>query len=412
MGYVRNFAGLTTDQIETLASIFRNDGATVEVLDDEGAFRISVSYPEPWATTSSSAATVTSALEGETVGWQGLIDLYKSHLGYTLPQKVATLSQWILESGRGRSELATRHINYAGLKFRERMRGFAEPVDYNASDGLDTYCKFSSPAAFITGYWRFIESGPYDGYEAFRDDSAGYIRHIAPKFAADQAYIEKVFGLFDEAKGLLNSSGAGGAASFTDASMQMKLAVVVGHNSRSPGAYAVSPIGQSEFDFNNTVADSMIAEASHYNLEVKRFNRVASGSYSGEIADVYGLVKRWGADAAIELHFNSLNSESTGTEALHAANAAQGRSLAIKLVGTMSDVLALKIRHGDGLKPCISTDRGYASLVAIPTTPTVLVEPFFGSNRNDCIKAAAVGPAGLARAYLRGVRDWAVTTVS
>lgn len=412
MGYMRNFAGLTKDQIEVLGNVFRNDGATVEVIDDEGAFRIAVSYSEPWTITSASGdSSGTGGAGSETEGWQGLVDVYKANTGYTSAQKTATLSQWILESGRGKSELAIRHNNFGGLKYRERMSGFAEPVDYLASDGLDTYCKFSSPAAFIAGYWRFIDSGPYDGYATFKNDAAGYIRHIAPKYAADASYVAKVLSLFAESEGLLKSSGLGSGPPAADTTTDMKLAVVVGHNSKSPGASAVSPISQSEFDFNNTVADSMIAEASHYNLQVKRFNRVASGSYSDEIADVYALVKQWGADVAVELHFNSLNSESTGTEVLHAANAAQSRSLASKLVGTISDVLGLKIRHGDGLKPCVPNDRGYASLVAL-SVPTVLVEPFFGSNQSDCIKAAAAGPAGLARAYLRGVRDWAVTTVS
>lgn len=411
MGYMRNFAGLTKDQVELLGSLFRNDGATVEVIDDEGAFRISVSYLEPWTTSLGSSDNSPSGATGnETEGWQGLIDVYRADAGYTSAQKTATLSQWILESGRGKSELAIRHKNFGGLKYRERMKGFAEPVDYMASDGVDTYCKFSSPAAFIAGYWRFIDSGPYDGYAAFKDDAAGYIRHIAPKYAADASYVTKVLSLFGEAEGLLKSQGIGSGPPQAGVTSDMKLAVVVGHNSKSPGASAVSPIGQSEFDFNNTVADSMVAEASHYNLQVKRFNRVASGSYSSEIADVYALVKEWGADVAVELHFNSLNGESTGTEVLHAVNAVRSRSLALKLVGTISDVLGLKIRHGDGLKPCVPNDRGYASLVAL-SIPTVLVEPFFGSNKNDCMKAAAAGQGGLARAYLRGVRDWAVAQV-
>ena len=32
--------------------------------------------------------------------------------------KAVTLAQWMLESARGNSQLATRHYNFAGLKWR------------------------------------------------------------------------------------------------------------------------------------------------------------------------------------------------------------------------------------------------------------------------------------------------------
>ncbi|NJR67063.1 MAG: glucosaminidase domain-containing protein [Leptolyngbyaceae cyanobacterium CRU_2_3] len=58
--------------------------------------------------------------------------------------KGITIAQWLLESGRGTSRLATEHLNFGGLKWRSEMTGFATPVDYEASDGLDKYCKFDS----------------------------------------------------------------------------------------------------------------------------------------------------------------------------------------------------------------------------------------------------------------------------
>ncbi|MGO4842651.1 hypothetical protein AB4144_61315, partial [Rhizobiaceae sp. 2RAB30] len=83
----------------------------------------------------------------------------------------------------------------------------------------------------------------------------------------------------------------------------------------------------------------------------------------------------------------------------------RGRKLGLNLVGEVGALLGLTIRHGNGLKAPQPGDRGYASVVA-SAAPTVLVEPFFGSNRNDCLRVAAAGEEALGRAYLRAVRDW------
>jgi hypothetical protein len=125
--------------------------------------------------------------------------------------RAVTLAQWVLESGRGASELAKRHNNFAGLKFRDRMAGFAEPVEHAAHDGVDTYCKFTTPKTFITGYWHFIGAGPYDGWRNFGDDPVGYVAHLKAKgYAGDPNYVSKVIGLLPEAQDLLDEEPEGG----------------------------------------------------------------------------------------------------------------------------------------------------------------------------------------------------------
>ncbi len=125
--------------------------------------------------------------------------------------KAITLAQWMLESTRGTSELATRHNNFSGLKYRDRMRDYATPVEYEAHDGVDTYCKFANPKVFITGYWHFISSGPCDGWQDFANDPVGYIAHLKSKgFAGDPNYVAKVAGLLSEAQNALNEEPEGG----------------------------------------------------------------------------------------------------------------------------------------------------------------------------------------------------------
>jgi len=51
--------------------------------------------------------------------------------------RAVTLAQWGLESGWGKSELSRKHGNYAGLKWRPEMKGFATKVRYEAHDGPD-----------------------------------------------------------------------------------------------------------------------------------------------------------------------------------------------------------------------------------------------------------------------------------
>ena len=102
--------------------------------------------------------------------------------------KPVTVAQWIYESGRGASKLATDHNNYAGLKWRDEMQGFATPVSYQAHDGTDRYCKFTSIETFIPGYWRFLERAPYLGWHDHADSGVDFIHFIGPIYTPTAGY--------------------------------------------------------------------------------------------------------------------------------------------------------------------------------------------------------------------------------
>ena len=123
--------------------------------------------------------------------------------------KGITIAQWLLESGRGTSRLATEHLNFGGLKWRDEMTGFATPVDYQASDGLDKYCKFDSVEKFIKGYWRFLERSPYEGWRNNVGSAEAFIGFVGPIYAGDSNYISKVLNAYDEAKQLLADADHG-----------------------------------------------------------------------------------------------------------------------------------------------------------------------------------------------------------
>src|SRR4030095_16567629 len=56
--------------------------------------------------------------------------------------RAVTLAQWMLESGRATSKLAKLHYNFGGIKWRREMAPYATRIQYEASDGVDYYCKF------------------------------------------------------------------------------------------------------------------------------------------------------------------------------------------------------------------------------------------------------------------------------
>ena len=88
----------------------------------------------------------------------------------------------------------------------------------------------------------------------------------------------------------------------------VKLAVVVGHNSKAQGAYAPYPINQTEYQFNSQVAKEMVKMAENDPLlQIKVFYRKSIKSYSAQIDEVYRRVNDWNPELAYELHFNWLN---------------------------------------------------------------------------------------------------------
>jgi N-acetylmuramoyl-L-alanine amidase len=116
-----------------------------------------------------------------------------------------TLAQWILESGRGESDLARLHLNFAGLKWRPEMESWAQPVDYEAHDGKVKYCKFSSQDAFIEGYWRFLMRPVYDGWNTHTNPSREFIRFLlACGYTESNTYLDEVTSLVPSATLLLS----------------------------------------------------------------------------------------------------------------------------------------------------------------------------------------------------------------
>jgi N-acetylmuramoyl-L-alanine amidase len=109
------------------------------------------------------------------------------------------------------------------------------------------------------------------------------------------------------------------------------------------------------------------------------------------------------------LHFNSSDdSSATGTEVLLPPGKPAAAALATAIARSLKDTLGLRLRGNQGLNVLSPGARGWISVTALPDVPSVLCEPFFGSNPGDCLAVGTVGDEGLAIAYLRALREFVV----
>lgn len=141
---------------------------------------------------------------GQSLAFERMIKTYaKEKIEYP-HLKAVTLAMMILESGRGNSDLARTHKNYAGLKYRNEMRRYANKVHYKASDGYDYYCEFKDDKSFIKGFWAFLDRKPYEGWRKSSHSPISFLRKIASTYCPyNKNYVSQVMSLIPEAKRLL-----------------------------------------------------------------------------------------------------------------------------------------------------------------------------------------------------------------
>ncbi|MFV0512487.1 MAG: N-acetylmuramoyl-L-alanine amidase [Jhaorihella sp.] len=173
-----------------------------------------------------------------------------------------------------------------------------------------------------------------------------------------------------------------------------RLAIVVGHTLRAPGATRVVD-GVPEYEWNMDLADRIRRYALQAGVDCSVFLRDENLGYAAQIEKVYGKADSWGADATVELHFNASSvASATGTETLHSGSA-RSKAFASAVQGRM--LAALGLRSRGTFKPAV---RGLKSLIT-GRAPAILIEPYFGSNPKDCA-AADGGKDQLASAIIEG----------
>lgn len=166
---------------------------------------------------------------------------------------------------------------------------------------------------------------------------------------------------------------------------ERRLAIIVGHTEQRPGARAVPPIGRHEYPFNREIAQLMEEVATDRGIAVRTFLRDGVG-----IRGAYQAAAAFEPEAIIELHFNSFhNAAVRGTETLCSEVHPQSGRLAELAQAAMVGVFGRAGSTNRGIKMPTPSQSGYLNVTAAPDVPSILVEPFFGSNARDCEIAAA-----------------------
>lgn len=159
----------------------------------------------------------------------------------------------------------------------------------------------------------------------------------------------------------------------------MKLALIVGHTRVNPGARAVSPINEFEYEYNNKLAIEIYRLAKSIHLDCKIFSRDGLS-----IEAVYGFVNDWcklDNSVSIELHFNAFNGKIEGTEVLFDIEP-NSVEFAREIQERLVVLFKRKGKRDRGIKLLEEGDRGHRNLKASLVT-SVIVEPFFGDNPED-----------------------------
>jgi N-acetylmuramoyl-L-alanine amidase len=267
--------------------------------------------------------------------------------------KVVQLAQAILESGRGSSSLFRDHRNPYGMKYRSEMSGVATSVSYTDHAGeTDNYCKFSTYAKAVAGYWTFIDRSPYSGWRAASMTAEEYISFITyagylggphaqvpPERRAEDrqkknAYIAKIRGLFAEARNLLAQS----AKITADRSQIWRgrgVYLDVGHG-RKPNGYDPGAVNGSitEHALNLVAAEACAQALRSRGIPVEVNDALATNLNAGRAAA--------GFDVMVSIHHNSTRGgPAQGSEAF--AHASRGTAADRDLSGRIATAMAAEL---------------------------------------------------------------------
>ena len=161
-----------------------------------------------------------------------------------------------------------------------------------------------------------------------------------------------------------------------------KVALIIGHNDRSRGAY--SPILLSEFKCWKRIAEKIKGEIPGI---VDIYERKPNKAYIPEMNEVLKELNKNDYKFCMELHFNSsLNRDANGCECLVYWENEKAKELATDFMARLQNVFGSKIRGNHGIIEIQGSNvRGGYGICNSKDT-YILVEPFFGSNQDESLK--------------------------
>jgi len=151
-----------------------------------------------------------------------------------------------------------------------------------------------------------------------------------------------------------------------------KIAFVIGHTSKDKGAFSTF-LQISEFDLFKEFANKHLSGVGDIFLHDETIT-----SYTQRQADT--ATKTTEYEYVFELHFNAATPAAEGCEALFYTGNTKAKKIAEKFCSLMVHFLDMKNR---GAKALNASDRGFG-FVSKQKPTALILEPFFGSNEDDC----------------------------
>jgi N-acetylmuramoyl-L-alanine amidase len=159
----------------------------------------------------------------------------------------------------------------------------------------------------------------------------------------------------------------------------MKAAIIIGHTDDDEGAVMAPPLTfLSEYKFGTMLAAKIAIELSDRGHFWDVFRRDKVG-----VAGAYASAKAAGAQACVELHFNASDVPmAMGTETLVGLSS-ESLILGDFIHKRMCAVFSRVGIFDRGIKVVKNGERGNQSVNNGTGIPSCLIEPFFGSNKED-----------------------------
>jgi len=184
----------------------------------------------------------------------------------------------------------------------------------------------------------------------------------------------------------------------------LKLAIIVGHDAKAQGATFPDlnelSGAMTEYKYNKKVAELIQTKSPSHFITTSVILRDGIG-----IKGSYAEVMKLNPDVCIELHFNSHSDPKvSGTETLCSSTAAD-ITLAEILQKNMCAIFG-RSATSRGVKAIPKGARGGYAVWSLPEIANCLVEPFFGSNRDDA-NLARGNEEKLADVIVQSVREYA-----
>ena len=149
----------------------------------------------------------------------------------------------------------------------------------------------------------------------------------------------------------------------------MKVAIIIGHDKTSPGAFS-KVLGQSEYIYNSEVAANLSGVADIY-------KRPVANGYKTQMEILAKQINQKNYDLVLELHFNSFNNIANGCETVGFV----GNDKTKKIGESYCDVISKAYNiNNRGHKTSPAGGRGYWFL-KLMNAPALILEPFFGDNQ-------------------------------